>query len=52
MLPVLDGLLNETFLGRRVISGDDKALTLLVQGQRWKVRYQETARSIPLALQK
>lgn len=44
VIPVLDGLLNETFLGRRVISGDDKALTLLVQGQRWKVRYQETAR--------
>jgi hyaluronan synthase len=44
VLPVLDGLLNETFLGKRVISGDDKALTLLVQGQGWKVRYQENAR--------
>ena len=44
VLPVLDALLHETFLGRPVISGDDKALTLLVQAQGWKVRYQETAR--------
>lgn len=44
VLPVLDGLLQETFWGRRVISGDDKALTLLVQAHGWKVRYQETAR--------
>lgn len=44
VIPVLDGLLNETFLGKKVISGDDKSLTLLVQGQGWKVRYQETAR--------
>jgi cellulose synthase/poly-beta-1,6-N-acetylglucosamine synthase-like glycosyltransferase len=44
VLPMLDGLMNETFLGKRVISGDDKALTLLVQSQGWKVRYQETAR--------
>lgn len=44
VLPVLQELNNETFFGRPVISGDDKALTLLVQGQGWKVRYQETAR--------
>lgn len=44
VLPVLDDLLHETFFGRPVISGDDKALTLLVQSQGWKVRYQETAR--------
>ncbi|MBX3011357.1 MAG: glycosyltransferase [Caldilineaceae bacterium] len=43
VLPVLDDLLHETFFGRPVISGDDKALTLLVQGEGWKVRYQETA---------
>ncbi len=43
VLPLLDDLLSETFFGRPVISGDDKALTLLVQGQGWKVRYQETA---------
>lgn len=43
VLPVLGSLLNETFFGKRVISGDDKALTLLVQGQGWKVRYQENA---------
>jgi cellulose synthase/poly-beta-1,6-N-acetylglucosamine synthase-like glycosyltransferase len=44
VLPVLDGLMNETFLGKKVISGDDKALTLLVQSHGWKVRYQEEAR--------
>lgn len=44
VLPVLEGLLRERFLGQRVISGDDKALTLLVQSHRWKIRYQETAR--------
>lgn len=43
VLPLLNDLLSETFFGRSVISGDDKALTLLVQGQGWKVRYQETA---------
>jgi hyaluronan synthase len=43
VLPVLDGLANETFMGKRVISGDDKTLTLLVQAQGWKVRYQSTA---------
>lgn len=44
VLPVLEDLNTETFFGRPVISGDDKALTLLVQGQGWKVRYQEAAR--------
>jgi Glycosyltransferase like family 2 len=43
VIPVLDGLVNETFMGKKVISGDDKALTLLVQGEGWKVRYQESA---------
>ena len=41
ILPVLDELENETFWGNPVISGDDKALTNLVQAERWKVRYQE-----------
>ena len=44
VLPVLEELNNETFFGRPVISGDDKALTLLVQGHGWKVRYQEGAK--------
>ncbi len=44
VVPLMDGLMNETFMGRRVVSGDDKCLTLLVQGAGWKVRYQETAR--------
>lgn len=44
VMPLLDGLLNETFWGKPVISGDDKALTNLLQAQGWKVRYQENAR--------
>jgi len=44
VVPVLDDLMNETFMGRRVISGDDKCLTLLLQSAGWKVRYQDTAR--------
>ena len=44
VMPLLNDLLNETFFGRAVISGDDKALTNLLQAQGWKVRYQENAR--------
>ncbi|MCB9432828.1 MAG: glycosyltransferase [Ardenticatenaceae bacterium] len=44
VLPLLDELLNETFWGKQVISGDDKRLTHLVQAKGWKVRYQENAR--------
>ncbi len=40
-LTALDDLMGETFWGRRVISGDDKALTLAVQSRGWKVRYQD-----------
>ena len=44
IVPLLDDLMNETFMGQRVISGDDKCLTLLLQSAGWKVRYQENAR--------
>lgn len=39
ILPHLDELVHETFLGQQVISGDDKTLTRLVQSQGWKVKY-------------
>jgi len=39
-LTALEDLMEETFWGRRVISGDDKALTLAVQSRGWKVCYQ------------
>jgi len=42
-LSALPDLMDETFWGRKVISGDDKALTLAVQSRGWKVRYQENA---------
>lgn len=44
VIPLLDELANETFWGQKVIAGDDKRLTHLVQAQGWKVRYQENAR--------
>jgi len=43
VLPLLDQLEHETFLGQPVISGDDKCLTYLVQGAGWKTAYQATA---------
>ena len=44
VLPLVDELVNETFLGKPVISGDDKCLTHLVQRDGWKVSYQDAAR--------
>ncbi len=44
VLPLMDGLANETFWGQKVIAGDDKRLTHLLQADGWKVRYQENAR--------
>ncbi|MBI2910301.1 MAG: glycosyltransferase [Chloroflexi bacterium] len=44
ILPLLDGLVNETFWGKRCIGGDDKRLTYLVEAAGWKCRYQHTAR--------
>jgi len=35
----LDDLVNETFLGKKVISGDDKSLTHLMQKNGWKSKY-------------
>ena len=38
--PMLHDLLHETFMGKPVISGDDKCLTYLVLAAGWKVAYQ------------
>lgn len=43
ILPMLPDLINEKFLGRPVISGDDKRLTYLVLEAGWKVAYQSTS---------
>ncbi len=40
ILPHLPELVNETFWGRPVISGDDKALTYMVLRAGWKVAFQ------------
>ncbi|MBI2021778.1 right-handed parallel beta-helix repeat-containing protein [Candidatus Daviesbacteria bacterium] len=44
VLPLCHDLVNETFMGKPVISGDDKRLTYLVLEQGWKVAYQKNAR--------
>lgn len=44
ILPLLYDLVNETFLGKPVISGDDKRLTYLVLAKGWKLAYQNNAR--------
>ncbi|MCL5073570.1 MAG: glycosyltransferase [Actinobacteria bacterium] len=41
--PLLPDLVNETFLGKKVISGDDKRLTYLVLSHGWKVKFQNNA---------
>src|SRR3989338_3824125 len=43
ILPMVDDLVNEKFLGRPVISGDDKRLTYLVLAAGWKVAYRSTS---------
>jgi len=40
LLPLLDNLVNETFWGKPVISGDDKWLTYLIEARGWRVAYQ------------
>ncbi|MEK7557157.1 MAG: glycosyltransferase, partial [Patescibacteria group bacterium] len=43
VMPLLDGLLHETFWGKSVISGDDKRLTYLVEAAGWKAAFQQNA---------
>ena len=43
ILPMMKDLTNETFMGRPVISGDDKCLTYLVLAAGWKVAYQSNS---------
>ncbi len=48
VLPVLEHLENEFFLGRRCISGDDGRLTWLVLGSGYKTVHQSTARALSM----
>lgn len=43
LLPILDEMVNETFRGTRVISGEDKLLTRLIQKAGWQTWYQGNA---------
>lgn len=43
LLPVIDELITETFMGSKVISGDDKALTYLIQKNGWGTYYQKNS---------
>jgi hyaluronan synthase len=48
VLPVLDNLENEFFLGRRCVAGDDGRLTWLVLSQGYKTVHQSTARAVSM----
>ncbi len=48
VLPVLDNLENEFFLGRRCISGDDGRLTWLVLASNYKTVHQSSARALSM----
>jgi len=43
LLPILGALVNETFWGTPVISGEDKRLTYMIQANGWKTAYQKEA---------
>ncbi len=43
ILPMLNDLENEFFFGKRVISGEDKRLTYLVQAEKHQTYYQDSA---------
>lgn len=43
ILPLLDDLVNETFMGKPVISGDDKRLTYLVLSHGFKLAFQSNS---------
>lgn len=43
LMPILDQMVNEKFMGEKVISGEDKRLTYLVEAAGWKTTYQSTA---------
>lgn len=43
LVPMLPQLINETFFGKKVISGDDKRLTYLVLAAGWHVAFQSNA---------
>jgi N-acetylglucosaminyltransferase len=48
VLPVLDRLENEFFLGRRCIAGDDGRLTWLVLSTGWRTVHQSSARALSM----
>ncbi|MBB6377972.1 hyaluronan synthase [Pseudonocardia eucalypti] len=48
VLPVLENLENEIFLGRKCIAGDDGRLTWLVLAQGYKTVHQDTARALSM----
>lgn len=43
VLPLLDGLTRETFLGKRCVSGDDGRMTSLLLADGWRAMYQSTS---------
>lgn len=52
ILPLLPDLVNEKFMGAKVISGDDKRLTYLVEAAGWKTAYQSTSQVMTIGEKK
>jgi hyaluronan synthase len=48
VLPVLDNLENEFFLGRRCVSGDDGRLTWLILASNYKTVHQSSAKALSM----
>jgi len=43
ILPLVNDMVNETFMGKPCIGGDDKRFTYLIEAAGWKARYQRNA---------
>lgn len=44
ILPFVDDMVNETFMGKQCIGGDDKRFTYLIEAEGYETRYQHEAR--------
>ena len=52
ILPFVDDMVNETFMGKPCIGGDDKRLTYLIEASGWKACYQSSAQVYTLGATK
>lgn len=43
LMPIIEEMTSETFMGKKCVSGEDKCLTRLALKNQWKLRYQKDA---------